>query len=206
MLSKELDLLCQQVALDTLDVLGTTLSIAHDLLYHRTSLNESRSDIDSDVSDAISDHGPITPSAAGPPKELPPKPFHKVKNQTSVLALAVSASHIYAGTQGGQISIWSSETYALVKSIVAHHGTVLCLCLSADGRFLFSSAGDAIVNVWCTSRLVRLYSIYSRYDVGDVFCVAYCESLQTIFLGAQNTSIQVGGPLLSVFGNVVDAV
>lgn len=37
---------------------------------------------------------------------------------------------------------------------------------------------------------MRLYSIYSTYDVGDVFCVAYSCNLQTVYLGSQNTSIQ----------------
>ncbi len=46
--------------------------------------------------------------------------------------------------------------------------------------------------VWCTHSLNRLYSIYSTYDVGDLFCVAYSASLKTVYLGAQNTSIQVG--------------
>ncbi|KAL9107634.1 MAG: hypothetical protein Q9187_008402, partial [Circinaria calcarea] len=33
----------------------------------------------------------------------PPVLFHKVKNQKSILALIVSDSEIYAGTQGGEI-------------------------------------------------------------------------------------------------------
>lgn len=86
--------------------------------------------------------------------------------------------------------VWSLETFELLSKIHAHRGSVLCLHLSADGNLLFSSAGDAIVNVWCTNTLRRLYSIYSKYDVGDIFCVAYSADLQTIFLGAQNTSIQ----------------
>ena len=150
-----------------------------------------QTDIDTDVSDtSVADE--LAPPAHGPSPELHPTLSHQVKNQTSVLALAVSGSHIYAGTQGGQLAIWSSDTYELITSIFAHDGSVLCLKLSVDGELLFSSAGDAIVNVWCTAQLARLYSVYSTHDVGDVFCVAYSESLQTMYLGAQNTSIQVG--------------
>lgn len=47
-----------------------------------------------------------------------------------------------------------------------------------------------MVNVWNATTLQRVYSLYSSFDVGDVFCVAYSQSLQTIYLGAQNTSIQ----------------
>ena len=35
----------------------------------------------------------------------PPALFHKVKNQKSILALVVSDSKIYAGTQGGEILV-----------------------------------------------------------------------------------------------------
>ena len=44
--------------------------------------------------------------------------------------------------------------------------------------------------VWCTRNLGRLYHVWSTYDVGDVFCVAYSAAQQTVYLGAQNTSIQ----------------
>ena len=99
------------------------------------------------------------------------------------------------------------DTYELLYSITAHRGAVLGLFVSQDGKLLFSSAGDAIVNVradllylspkankfkvWCTTKLTRLYHIWSTYDVGDVFCVAYSASLDMVYLGAQNTSIQV---------------
>ena len=160
-------------------------------VYSHTVLSDSDdTDIETEASIAQTKHDPVQ-RTNGAPKGYAPSLFHKVNIQTSILALAVSKSCIYAGTQNGQILVWSSDTYEQRTTIAAHHGSVLCLHLSANGRLLFSSAGDAIVNVWCTEKLVRLYSIYSRYDVGDVFCVRYCESLQTVFLGAQNTSIQV---------------
>lgn len=36
---------------------------------------------------------------------LQPTLFHKIKNQKSILAVAVSDSHIYAGTQGGELLV-----------------------------------------------------------------------------------------------------
>ena len=42
-------------------------------------------------------------SAQDPIKE--PALFHKVKNQRSILALVVSDSKIYAGTQGGELLV-----------------------------------------------------------------------------------------------------
>lgn len=94
-----------------------------------------------------------------------PTLFHKIKNRKSILALTVSESRIYAGTQDGEIlvrkscqeviasdtnlvrKVWSLETYELQCTIAAHGGSILCLFLSADRSLLLSSAGDAIVNV-----------------------------------------------------------
>jgi di- and tripeptidase len=45
--------------------------------------------------------------------------------------------------------------------------------------------------VWDAVALKPLYIVYSTFDIGDVFSVVYSQALQTIYLGAQNTSIQV---------------
>jgi di- and tripeptidase len=119
-----------------------------------------------------------------------PELSHRVQHDSSILALAVSDHYIYAGTQEGEILVWSLASYELVVRVQAHKRAVLCLFLSQDGKLLFSSAGDAIVNAWCPKTLKRLYHIYSTYDVGDVFSVAYSSQLQTAYFGAQNTSIQ----------------
>ena len=119
-----------------------------------------------------------------------PHLFHRIKGQKSILALLVSDARIHAGTQGGDLLVWSLTTFELLHSIHAHRGSLLGFCLSADRKLLFSSGGDAIVNVWSTESFKRLYSIYSRYDIGDVFCVSYSSDLETVYLGAQNTSLQ----------------
>jgi di- and tripeptidase len=119
-----------------------------------------------------------------------PELAHHLQNDSSILTLAVGDDFIYAGTQDGEIAVWSLASFELVLRIQAHTRAVLCLFLSPNGRLLFSSAGDAIVNVWCPDKLKRLYHIYSTYDVGDVFSVAYSAQFETVYLGAQNTSIQ----------------
>ncbi|KAH8684270.1 hypothetical protein BGZ60DRAFT_366772 [Tricladium varicosporioides] len=119
-----------------------------------------------------------------------PELAHHLQNDSSILTLAVGERYIYAGTQDGEIVVWSLASFELVSRIQAHTRAVLCLFLSADGQLLFSSAGDAIVNAWCPVNLKRLYHIYSTYDVGDVFSVAYSRQFETVYLGAQNTSIQ----------------
>ncbi|KAG0637865.1 hypothetical protein HOY80DRAFT_222734 [Tuber brumale] len=119
-----------------------------------------------------------------------PSLLHRVKHNGSILSLCVSDELIYAGSQSGEILVWSIETFQLVKSVHAHQGSVLCLYLSDDQSVLFSSAGDAIINVWNAKTFENLYSVYSTFDVGDVFCVVYSSALQTAYFGAQNTSIQ----------------
>ena len=121
---------------------------------------------------------------------IQPALLHRLRGEVSILALAVHHSNIYAGTQDGDLLVWSLDTYEELARFRAHRGSLLCLCVSDDGDMLFSSAGDAFVNVWSTTTFQRLYSIYSSYDVGDVFCLAYSSTLQTVYLGAQNTSIQ----------------
>ena len=126
---------------------------------------ERSHDTDNDVSDAPVDfegNGGTGPLSI---KVHRPLLFHKIQNQTSVLALLISDSKIYAGTQSGDllvcyhceylklfkrayfIQVWSLETFELLSSTPAHRSSVLCLNLSADGTLLFTSAGDAIVNV-----------------------------------------------------------
>lgn len=53
------------------------------------------------------------------------------------------------------MKVWSLVTFELLFNVHAHRGSVLCLYLSADGKLLFSSAGDAIVNVRWPNLRVR---------------------------------------------------
>jgi di- and tripeptidase len=114
---------------------------------------------------------------------------HRLKHTSSILTIALGEDYIYAGTQAGEILVFGLETYERKAVIDGHRGSVLGLCLSDDGTLLFSSAGDRIVNVWSAKTLVRVGCLYSSYDVGDIFCVAYSDSLRTVYLGAQNTTI-----------------
>ncbi|KAF2267324.1 glutathione degradosome [Lojkania enalia] len=127
---------------------------------------------------------------APPASNRIPALSHRMKHDKSILALAVSPKNIFAGTQGGEILVYSLNTYERRRVIQAHKGSVLGLCLPKDEALLFSSATDPIVNVWDTTTFLRLYSLWSTYDVGDIFCVAYSSYHKTVYLGAQNTSIQ----------------
>ncbi|KAF3903203.1 hypothetical protein ABW20_dc0101832 [Dactylellina cionopaga] len=117
-------------------------------------------------------------------------PLHRVHCGGSVLAIAVSDDHIYAGTQNGDIMIFSTDTYDHIRDLKGHSGCILALVLSKDESLLLSSAGDAIINIWRTETFENVHTIYSTFDIGDIFCVAYSSKLSTLYLGAQNTSIQ----------------
>ncbi|CAK7209985.1 hypothetical protein SCUCBS95973_000635 [Sporothrix curviconia] len=148
-----------------------------------------------------------------------PERLHDLKHDSSVLALAVSDDYIFAGTHDGEILIWSLDSFQLVTRIQAHKRSVLCLFLSPPptsssssssstepsssaaapssdphsalrGQLLVSSAGDATISIWSPTTFQRLYEIYSTYDTGDIFSVAYSTQHQTVYIGAQDTTIQ----------------
>lgn len=165
---------------------GEDHSIASVINFHP----DSSVDAPHDTPNSDDNEREITTDRTNNPRESSPELFHRVQHHSSILALAVSDKYIYAGTQDGEILAWSLGSYELVLRIQAHRRAVLCLHLSQDGKLLFSSAGDAIVNAWCPYSLKRIYHIYSTYDVGDLFSVAYSTQFETAYFGAQNTSIQ----------------
>ncbi|KAI0144365.1 hypothetical protein GGR57DRAFT_507586 [Xylariaceae sp. FL1272] len=138
---------------------------------------------------------PASVVAPSPILELPPHTTpelsHTLKHSSSVLALAVSNDNIFAGTQDGEIVVWSLASFQPIGRVQAHKRSVMCLFLSDDQSLLFSSASTPIVNVWCPKTMTRLYEIYSTMDsFGDIFSVAYSSQYDTVYYGTQNTSIQ----------------
>ncbi|RUS25339.1 WD40-repeat-containing domain protein [Jimgerdemannia flammicorona] len=57
---------------------------------------------------------------------------------------------------------------------------------------LTPTLGDGTVRVWDTETLECLYIIHPCSDVGDIFVVVYSAERETMYIGCQNTSIQVG--------------
>ncbi|KAJ4502269.1 hypothetical protein HRR73_009521 [Exophiala dermatitidis] len=117
-------------------------------------------------------------------------PIHRISAPGSVQAVAVDDDVLFAGVQGGSIVAWSLDTYKPLATVPAHKESVLGLALSEDRSLLFSTGADSIVNVWSTQTLQRLYSLHSYFEIGDVFCVVHSPKEQTLFWGAQNSSIQ----------------
>lgn len=132
-----------------------------------------------------------------PPRELDdgctdtaPKELQELSHSAAVLSIAVSDEYIFAATSNGEISVWSLGSYQLVQTIQAHRHSVLCLFLTSDYKHLFSSACEPIISIWCPKTFVRLFEIYSTYDVGDVFSVVYSAQRDTVYIGTQTASIQ----------------
>lgn len=141
-----------------------------------------------DSDDAITEiEGPSSTSVK--PRSMK-YPSHRINAPGSVQALAVDDDVIFAGTQQGEIVVWSLETYELLATVPAHKESVLSLSLSEDRTLLFSTGADSVVNIWSAESLQRLYSLYSHFEIGDVFCAAHSNKTQTLFWGAQNSSIQ----------------
>lgn len=67
----------------------------------RIQTNTNRDDSDINQSGDFNDGIPSNNASTG----MQPALFHKIKNQKSILAVAVSHSHIYAGTQGGELLV-----------------------------------------------------------------------------------------------------
>lgn len=100
---------------------------------------------------------------------------HQVEAERSILALVVDEDFLFAGLEGGDITVcrisyvfslkqilgkkttslladcrrqvWSLETFEKVFTVHAHAESVLCLSLSEDKQLLFSSGVDSVVNV-----------------------------------------------------------
>ncbi|RHZ75258.1 hypothetical protein Glove_216g180 [Diversispora epigaea] len=121
----------------------------------------------------------------------PPLPSHTITlGENSVLSLACSFDHLFSGSQSPNIQVWNLKTFRQIAVLKGHSGSIFCLKLSKDHKMLFSSSGDGTVRVWDTKLLKCLYVIQSSHDVGDLFSVVYSDSLETLYIGCQNTSIQ----------------
>ncbi|CCM00624.1 uncharacterized protein FIBRA_02660 [Fibroporia radiculosa] len=126
--------------------------------------------------------------------ERPPTLFHTLRQdeQHSVLSLAADASHIYNGSQSGDICVWDKRTLKLKTTLKGHTGSILALEYAADKEWLFSASGDSTVRVWSTRTLLPLYVInpHGETDAGDLFSLAWCPINQTLYIGCQDTSLQ----------------
>ncbi|KAI1311038.1 hypothetical protein EDD11_003580 [Mortierella claussenii] len=115
------------------------------------------------------------------------------QEEDSVLSLAATETLLFSGGQGAHgsdIHVWDLEHFQLKANLKGHLGSILCLTLREDGKWLFSSSGDGTIRVWDTESFHCLYHIHSSQDVGDVFSIVFSDALNILYIGCQNTSIQ----------------
>ncbi|KAF8887175.1 hypothetical protein BD779DRAFT_1611627 [Infundibulicybe gibba] len=112
--------------------------------------------------------------------------------ESSVLSLAANESYIFSGSQSQDISVWDKRTFTLKYTLEGHTGSVLALEYAKEKDWLFSSSGTHWQTIWSTTTLTTLYILvpYLETDAGDLFSLSWSPSLQTIYIGCQNTSLQ----------------
>ncbi|KAF5382706.1 hypothetical protein D9615_002814 [Tricholomella constricta] len=114
------------------------------------------------------------------------------EHRSSVLSLAANKEHIFSGSQNKDISVWDKKTFTLKRTLQGHTGSVLALEIAKEKDWLFSSSGDSTIRIWCTVDLIPIYVLYPYLETGagDLFSLAWSPTLQTIYIGCQNTSLQ----------------
>ncbi|RDB17979.1 putative di- and tripeptidase DUG2 [Hypsizygus marmoreus] len=116
--------------------------------------------------------------------------LHQVRS--SVLSLAANKEYIFSGSQNQDISVWDKKTFTLKNTLRGHTGSVLALEIAKEKEWLFSSSGDSTIRIWSTVSLTPIYVLdpYLETDAGDLFSLSWSPTLQTIYIGCQNTSLQ----------------
>ncbi|EIW81236.1 glutathione degradosome [Coniophora puteana RWD-64-598 SS2] len=126
---------------------------------------------------------------AGPLPQL----VHSLSNENnSVLCIMADATHIFTGGQCPTIQVWDKQSFTLKTTLNGHTASVLALEYAKEKCWLFSAAGDSTVRIWSTKSLAPLYVLhpYLETGAGDLFSLAWSPSLQTVYVGCQNTSLQ----------------
>ncbi|KAF9265126.1 Zn-dependent exopeptidase [Marasmius fiardii PR-910] len=119
--------------------------------------------------------------------------LHKLHDSgNSVLCLASNDEYIFSGSQNVDIRVWDKKSFQLKDTLRGHTKAVLALHYASDRDWLFSSSGDSTVRVWSGKTLQLLFTIdpYLEAGAGDIYSITWSETLKTVFLGCQNTSIQ----------------
>ncbi|KAL0060134.1 hypothetical protein AAF712_013106 [Marasmius tenuissimus] len=111
---------------------------------------------------------------------------------SSVLSLAANDEYIFSGSQNEDIAVWDKKSFQLKDTLQGHKGAVLALVYASERDWLFSSSGDSTVRIWSGKTLNLLFTVdpYQETGAGDLFSLDWSPTLQTIYVGCQNTSLQ----------------
>ena len=118
----------------------------------------------------------------------------------SILSSCAYGSFLYAGTQKGNIFVWTLSTFDLLQSTIAHRGHILALTIikdQNDGKLKLLSAGsDRCIRIWELHKTMMTLEkcidlVVCGPDCGDVYAIAYSSKYHAFYVGSQNASIQV---------------
>lgn len=126
----------------------------------------------------------------------PPRLLHSLGYENkSVLSLMANGDHIFTGGQCQDIGVWDKHTFTLETSLRGHTGSILALELAEEKGWLFSASGDSTVRVWSTVTFqpVCILNPYLETGAGDLFSLIWNPTMQVIYIGCQNTSLQWQG-------------
>jgi di- and tripeptidase len=97
---------------------STTGRAATDITVGNGSVSEATPDRYVEVTDRASD-------VESRPVGQTVKNLHRLQHDNSILTLAVGEKFLYAGTQEGEILVWSLTTFELVVNVQAHKRAVV---------------------------------------------------------------------------------
>ncbi|GJJ15699.1 hypothetical protein Clacol_009977 [Clathrus columnatus] len=88
--------------------------------------------------------------------------------------------------------VWDRCAFQIKTTFHGHTGSVLALEINKEREWLFSSSSDSTVRIWSTRNLTPVCILTPHLDTsaGDIFSLAYSPTLQTLYFGCQNTSLQ----------------
>lgn len=134
--------------------------------------------------------------------------IHRWNHAFSILSIVAFPKKrlLFAGSQDSKILVFDLPTYNLIHTIrlgesqeeTHTRSSVLCLTGSEDENFLFSGGADSLVRIWSVGEktirddflpVTEIATVYSVTDIGDIFSLAYLDSLETIVFGCQNASL-----------------
>ena len=104
------------------------------------------------------------------------------------LALSPDGKYFFTCGSDGKISIWSSQSFKLIKQVDGHGEGASSIDISADGNTLFTGGLDHTVKSWDIRELdkVKEYSFS-----GQIFALGACPSRDWIAVGNENASVEV---------------
>ncbi|MCA9049699.1 MAG: protein kinase [Planctomycetaceae bacterium] len=107
---------------------------------------------------------------------------------SGVYAMTVADEKLISGGNDGDIRIWSASGLEMLNQWHAHNQRILDVCMSPDGRFIFSASHDQTAAIW-TADGALIQRIYGHN--APVRTIAVSDDGQTIATGSEDYTIRL---------------